>query len=563
MMLKKLNLVVFSSLFLLLVGFYFPSRETVQAVENTSERIDGIEYTYDTETKFATLTYIETENDMDVVIPATIEINGETYTVNKIGSGEDLYEAPVITAGIKLSSLTFPETIEIIDDWAFSGLSINRLVLPQGLKIIGNSSFTSINSSKIGEIVLPDTLVSIGNQSFLSSGIANISFSTTGGQIIPPPSSGETVFFEGLQSIGDNAFTYNNLTGKIVLPESLVSLGSFVFAGCTGVQSVQLPSHFTSTTVGMMSQTGLTTLDFLADQPNITRIDDFSFQANSYSVIRIPNQITEIGFGAFSTITSLHTVLGYDFLEEVYVSNQVIAIGTRAFNEQPLQFITVPLGQAEDLKTVLDEDALLGVTEATILREEDQDHYSSETKTSNDLTIGDSLDFSVISRNKYQWNLATETLDPYQPQIQWYKDGQPLAGANSPLLSLSDVTMVDAGIYYAVVDGVQQEDLVVRISEQQEENTDNPVVPEPENEDTNQNDSNQGGTAAGNQNQPINNEADKQQQTGAAADIPTTKNDASTKNLHLPNTGEQSQFWGLGFLLLLVVFSFWRKKKAV
>ena len=96
-----------------------------------------------------------------VVIPATVEHDGTTYTVTRIGDNA--------FNGCSTTSVTLPSTIEEIGRYAFSTLRISSIDLPASLRSIGFSAF--FGCSRLSAMHLPASVSSIGAAAFSSTSI--------------------------------------------------------------------------------------------------------------------------------------------------------------------------------------------------------------------------------------------------------------------------------------------------------------------------------------------------------------------------------------------------------
>ena len=154
----------------------------------TSEQLDGI--TKNNAAPGGNFTYDLTKDGKGIVIkkytgPAVsvlvIPAEIEGYSVVQVGSGDDGY---VLYNDISLRELMDNEDTERIRDWkslvsvvlpatvteirrgvfAYSG--IKNIVLPQGLKLIGDGAFMEANM--LETLVLPDSIEEIGDAAFIN-----------------------------------------------------------------------------------------------------------------------------------------------------------------------------------------------------------------------------------------------------------------------------------------------------------------------------------------------------------------------------------------------------------
>ncbi|MGI6689323.1 MAG: leucine-rich repeat domain-containing protein [Christensenellales bacterium] len=157
-----------------------------------------------------------------------------------------------------LTAVTLPEGLQSIGDRAFCNcLRLTGLTLPEGLQSIGDSAFCNC---RLTGLTLPDSLEIImgSNPFFHTNAKLSLSpdhpyFTLVDGMLIDKSSRrlvcysygdlAETcVVPEGLQSIGDRAFSgCDSLTG-ITLPEGLQSIGYNAFSYCNNLTSLNIPA---------------------------------------------------------------------------------------------------------------------------------------------------------------------------------------------------------------------------------------------------------------------------------------------------------------------------------
>ncbi len=118
---------------------------------------------------------------VDIVIPSTVNIGGEIYTVTSIAD-EGFREFSSI------SSVIIPETVEIIGYSSFNGCSgLTNIKIGTGVKEIGELAFN--NCKNLSSIEIPNNVTTIGRYAF--SNCTNLNSASIG---------------SGVTSIGDYAF---------------------------------------------------------------------------------------------------------------------------------------------------------------------------------------------------------------------------------------------------------------------------------------------------------------------------------------------------------------------
>ncbi len=159
------------------------------------------------------------------------------------------------------TTLTLPDGVERIEDYAFYYSSYKEITLPKSLKEIGYEAFYR---AEIEEIKGGDGLKKIDESAFASSHIKSFTFN------------------EGIEEIGKNAFSSTQIS-SVILPDSLTVISSNSFSFNAYLKSVTLGKSTTTISDGAFSETGLE------------------------SVI-IPDSVTEIGNDVFKKCENLKSV---------------------------------------------------------------------------------------------------------------------------------------------------------------------------------------------------------------------------------------------------------------
>ena len=174
---------------------------SIQSMNNYPFEVNGIFYLIDPATHTATVTYDFLTYDsiyddwypvQSLDIPATINVNGNEYTVTAIADKAFYYcktlQSVALPASItsigssafyectNLQSVNIPEGVTKIPDSAFLGCSsLTSIDLPSSIQAIESKAFYGCTG--ITEISLPDALIGIGSQAFYNcSGLSIIHF---------------------------------------------------------------------------------------------------------------------------------------------------------------------------------------------------------------------------------------------------------------------------------------------------------------------------------------------------------------------------------------------------
>lgn len=242
-----------------------------------------------------------------LVIPKTVTNSetGKTYTVTTIG-----YQAFHLCT--QLTSVTLPDTIRVIGDYAFQTgwgqSSITSMNLPEGLEEVGANAFNYVPV----DFKLPSTLKRIGNSAFTWTGITEVQFG------------------DAIEAVGDRAFSFckqlvkaevtkvtQNTEGlymyctalaDVTIEDGVTSLPENCFFDCEKLTSITLPDSVTELKKSVFYGCGLSSLDFL-NTGSVTTLGDFCFAGNdSLHDIVIPDSVTYVGANQFYWCKYVRTI---------------------------------------------------------------------------------------------------------------------------------------------------------------------------------------------------------------------------------------------------------------
>lgn len=347
-------------------------------------KIDGIYYNLITKAEIAEVATGDEAYSGELYIPATIEFEGVTYTVQlepylfrysdvtKITLSDDMKTIceHAFDEADHLTEVKLPEHLEFIPDYTFYKCwQLSKVSLPSDLKEIGESAFEyCISLKSIGK--LPDTMTSLGERVFAGSMIESIEI-PQGLTTIPAfaftncEKLGSIVIPDGITAIGDCAFSGSGLK-SVIFQGDIETMGVYLFYGCKELTDVKLSEQFKRIESSMFaecekltnisfseqlesigdqafSNTGLSEIELPA---SLTEIGGYAFNACSHlKSIRIPEGLTIINNFTFKDCTSLKTVVlpaviyeiyssafeGCKALEEINLSENISYIGEQAF----------------------------------------------------------------------------------------------------------------------------------------------------------------------------------------------------------------------------------------
>ena len=161
------------------------------------------------------------------------ELNGEFISVDGVLFNKSVSVLRVYPAGSTASSYTIPDTVTLIDDYAFSG------------------------SRNLRSVVIPDSVATIDEGAFYGSGLTSVEI----------PGS--------VTKITREAFSDCTSLTSATVPGSVTSLGSYSFYGCTALESVTLGNGIPGIQSGVfMACTSLKSVDI---PDSVTSFDSSTF----------------------------------------------------------------------------------------------------------------------------------------------------------------------------------------------------------------------------------------------------------------------------------------------
>lgn len=296
-----------------------PLTEIVNPVQ-----IGDLKYNLDIETMTASVAKAAFADEMQdaVVVPSTVEFEGNTFTVTSLANGAFAYCE-------YLRFVTLPETLTTIEPRAFIKCwALEQINLPNSVTSIGKWAFKGCEC--LLNIELPQSLETLGEEVFYNC-----------------PSLRSVKFYDNITEIPFGAFAYCRNIFEINMPKNLVSVGEQAFYGCESIASLDLPE--TVQEIGAYAFGTCISLTEIYVPKSMTSIKEGTYiNCIGLKKVVIPEQITTIEKKAFAFCENL---------DDVTISKNVEFIGVNAFDACSMSFLTF---EDSDKPLVIDNKDLSG-----------------------------------------------------------------------------------------------------------------------------------------------------------------------------------------------------------
>ena len=274
-------------------------------------------------------------------IPAYLFYTGSAATAPKIvsikfedGSACESVGNSAFSGCSNLKELTLPESIKFIDNNAFYNCTALTEIFFNAIEMNDLESSTGVfyNAGNAGDgikVVIGKNVTKIPDDLFSSSYIISVAFEE--GSVC--------------ESIGNSAFSGCSNLKELILPESIENVCDYAFSGC-GIINAVIPNSVTYLGFGAFSSAGNLTSVMIGDGVTIIDKNVFNGCKNLTTVIG-GNNINAIGDYSFYNCEKLVTItisnnvtsvgeyafFGCKSLKSVNIPESVVSIGECAFRE--------------------------------------------------------------------------------------------------------------------------------------------------------------------------------------------------------------------------------------
>ncbi len=164
----------------------------------------------------------------------------------------------------------------VLPRYAFFGSRLHSLVLPAGLRVVGEAAVAACE--ELEDIAIPETVMEIGDYAFSASRLKCIAL--------------------GSRVIGDGAFAGCTSLVSVAIGNAVREIGNRAFAGCEALATVDVAAGSELATIGdeAFSGTALTHFNF-ALCPSMEKVGKWAFAGTKIASISFPRNLSEIPEG--------------------------------------------------------------------------------------------------------------------------------------------------------------------------------------------------------------------------------------------------------------------------
>ena len=293
-------------------------------------------------------------------------------------------------AGTNISTITLPQTIESIGDYAFNECSsLSSIDISGSVKTIGDYAFYECTSVK--DVVIPNSVRTIGEGAFSGIDLKSVTFN------------------EGLESIGACAFADFWGSSSLYIPSTLKSVGRNAFF------------RFRGKNVNISDLASWCNIDFANPESNPLANNNANLYLNGEKIVNlvIPESVDTIKDNTFYGIAGVKSIkfndamqsigsyafAGCEDLTNVVIPGNVTAIGEGAFNSSNVRDLTFEYG-ADAIE--INSDAF--PAPYTLSWDRPSESLNLQTSSLENVTIGNSVTEIPAGKFKDATKLTSLTL---------------------------------------------------------------------------------------------------------------------------------------------------------
>ena len=256
----------------------------------------------------------------------------------------------ISTGYIKAEEYKIDDGTRIICDNAFYYASINKVIIPSSVLVIGKNPFSgykngweekyhinSIENHSCNFVVSDYALYTRDKKRLISYFGKDSKFT------VP----------QGVEIIGERAFADRDNLVEVIFPETLCCIEDEAFMYCTRIKSIDLPSSVTS--IGTRCFYGCSNLSKIKYLGTVRIIKEEAFMGCNITMLTLPDSLVQIEKNAFNSNINLQNVtlpdsvreignscFAYCDISNISLNNNLQKIGDFCFFKCPIDKLLIP-----------------------------------------------------------------------------------------------------------------------------------------------------------------------------------------------------------------------------
>ena len=259
----------------------------------------------------------------------SVKTYGDLSYVSSDSDGDRIYDyIAIIDCNESVTKIEIPAEIEDIpvveiESSAFNGCAnLTSIIIPDSITSIGDFAFE--NCSGLTSITIPDSVTSIGDHAFYNcltsitvsennkyfSSLNGVLFNKDKTELITYPIGNERTEYtipDSVTSIGNFIFYNCSSLTSITIPDSVASIGNSAFYNCSSLTNIKLPDVIDIISGNTFRDCSSLLNIIIPD--SVTAIKECAFyNCSNLTSITIPDSVASIENSAFYNCTSLKSI---------------------------------------------------------------------------------------------------------------------------------------------------------------------------------------------------------------------------------------------------------------
>lgn len=278
----------------------------ISSINSQTMEIDGVVYNilFPNDNYMVEVVSNSPSYEGDIVIPAIIEFEGNTYSVTGIGMN-------AFRGCTGLTSIKIPNSVTSIGNYAFSGcIGLTSFEISNSVRSIGDRAFFECTGL---------ISINIDSENNFYSSIDGVLYNKNKTKLIICPEEKNSIIIpSSVDTIGHDSFWGCNKLSTIEIPNSVKVIDYNAFGYCTGITSIYIPSSVKSIYFSAFAlNTNLLEINVDAANNNYASSDGLLYNKHLTTLIScpagihdvdIPNSVDTIYMNAFFGQTELSSI---------------------------------------------------------------------------------------------------------------------------------------------------------------------------------------------------------------------------------------------------------------